>query len=182
MAKAKKTTKEISGVMDFRAAAYLPSDIFEGSPNIPSITEGESEKRIEHIKGQARAVEVAKENFKVAEKLHQAEEGASKAEFARVKADTGWSKFREAEILFQTQELKTLTTAQQKIQAQDRLDFDSGETVFLKQVLDLKTEGMQVDLQHATDLLELKRQTFANELTVSRQRLSERFERLIETA
>jgi len=165
--------------LNFSASNSLPTDLYTPASNVPSMSEGESQERIEHIKGQQRALDVAKENVKVVERLYSVEEAVSKASIAKVRSEIGWEKYRGELLNLEIQKIKTDSTAQQKLQVQAQYDFDVKQTQFHQEALNIKAEGLQADVNHARSLLELKIETFDKELQIARANLTARFDKLL---
>jgi hypothetical protein len=174
-----RVSKGEGAFLDFKASNSLPTDLYTPAADVPSISEGESQGKIEHIKGQQRALDVARENVKVAEKLYSVEEAVSKASVAKVKSEIGWEKYRGELINLEIQKIKTESTAQNKLQAQAQYEFDVKQTQFHQQALDIKAEGLEADVKHARSLLDLKLEAFGKELQVARKNLDARFEKLL---
>lgn len=150
----------VSEAPKFRASDYLPTDLFNVSSKVPYISESEYAERIEQIRGQLRAMEVAQENLKLSKQVLRTEGMAIDCEIEvannRVKVQdlsTVGVKLKQAQVKTSIEEAKLN-------ELQHDLHGYTQQASLKQQTWSIKLEGLQHDITVAQHLLNEKRKAF----------------------
>lgn len=153
-----------SRTTDFRAADYIPSDLFTASSSAPSITEVEYTERLEKIQGQIRAVKIVQENLVLVKELHVAEGIAIQGNIEVAKNAVLSEKLNTQAVKLQQAQTQT-DIERVRLQGQQiTLQGENASLPLHQQTWDLKLEGLQVDIEHARRVLAEKRQLLPQEV------------------
>jgi hypothetical protein len=152
------TTTATSGAgQQFRAADYLPGDLFSASSNAPSLSAEDFAARQEKIAGQLRAVKVAQSNLTLIRELQTAEGIGLEGHIIAAKNAVLGEKLTTQGVKLQQQ----VTTTDIERARLHGLEIDrQGERDSLplrQEAWDLKLEGLRADIDSARALLAEKR-------------------------
>ena len=153
-----RNASELEGIggVSFRAADYITGDIWVPNPAIPAIDEATHEKYKTQAEGQARSLEVASLNLKNINTLHKLEGQAAEIATTKKANETKWAKLEGAEIAYQAQ-LQANGEAQQRlIQATAKHQAATRETDYTTQLIGLKDQNFQLDIQQAQTMFNEK--------------------------
>lgn len=151
-----------TSIPQFRAGDYISSDVFVPG-NCPYIDEATYSQRLERIRGQQRAAEVATENLKLNRQLLKAEgvaiDGAIEVVNNQIKAQD----LRTAGVKYEAAKVKTGIEQQKLNILQHDLNGYTQEAQIKGEAWQLKIEGLQHDLTVARHLLAEKRASFSSQ-------------------
>lgn len=141
----------------FKAADYLPGDLFTASSNVPFISEAEFIERQEKIAGQVRAVKIVQGNLTLIRELQTAEgiglEGhiiAAKNAVLGEKLITQGVKLQQAQVSTDIDRARLQGLEIDRVGERDSLPLR-------QESWDMKLEGLRADIDTARNLLAEKR-------------------------
>lgn len=149
-----------TGIPQFRAGDYISDDVFVPG-NCPYIDEATYSQRLERIRGQQRAAEVATENLKLNRQLLKAEGVAIDGAIEVVNNHIKSQDLRTAGVKYEAAKVKTGIEQQKLTILQHDLNGYTQEAQIKGEAWQLKIEGLQHDLTVARHLLAEKRASFS---------------------
>jgi hypothetical protein len=161
------TRSNLAGVggVSFVASDYMTGDIWVPDARIPAIDEATYEARKTQAEGQSRSIEVASLNLKNIAGLHKLEGQAVDIAIAAKGNETRYAKLEGAEIGLQTQLQANGEATQRLMQAQAKHEAASRETGYTSELIGLKDQNFQLEIQQAQTLFSEKSARYRAQLT-----------------
>lgn len=163
---AARSASELAGIggVSFQAADYITGDIWAPNPAIPAIDEATYEAQLTQAQGQGRSIEVASQNLKNINGLHKLEGQAVDIAITAKGNETKYAKLEGADIDYQTQVAVNGEKSQKLAQAIAKHEAATRETGYTNELIGMKDENFQLEIQQARTLLNEKTARFKAQL------------------
>lgn len=160
-------TSELVGIggVSFRAADFITGDIWTPNPAIPAIDEATHEAQLTQAQGQGRSIAVAAQNLKNIQGLHGLEGQSVDIAIAAKANDTRYAKLEGADIDYQSQIQANGEKTQKLAQATAKHQSATRETGYTNELISMKDENFQLEIQQARMTLNEKTARFKAMLT-----------------
>ncbi len=157
---------ELSGIggVSFQADDYITGDIWTPNSAIPAIDETTYEQHKTQAEGQARSLEVAGLNLRNINSLHKLEGQAVDIAITAKSNETRYAKLEGAEIGLQTQLQANGEATQKLIQATAKHESATRETNYTNDLIGLKDENFQLDIEQARNMFSEKANRYRAQL------------------
>lgn len=152
------------GGVRFLAADCITGDIWVPNAAIPSIDEATYRSRKTQAEGQRRAIEVASLNLKNINDLHQLESHSIDIAISAKTNETQYAKLTGADIDYQTQLQVNGEKSQQLMQASAKHDSATRETGYTEQLIALKDQNFELEIQQAQNVFSEKASRYRAQL------------------
>jgi len=149
---------------DLMTADPMTKDIWVPGAAIPSIDEATYKVRKEQAEGQRRAIEVASLNLKNMNDLHQLEGQKINVAISAKTNETQNAKLAGVDIEYQTQLQVNGEKSQQLAQASAKHDSAARETGYTEQLLNLKDQNFELEVQQAQNVFAEKASRYRAQL------------------
>ncbi|MEO0708000.1 MAG: hypothetical protein AAF050_20370 [Cyanobacteria bacterium J06649_5] len=149
----------------FAAADCLSADIWVPSANIPALDEATYASQKAQAEAQRRAIEVANLNLKNMNDLHQLERRSLDVAISTKENETRTAQLTNADIDYQTQLEINGEKSEQLNQAAARREAAARETGYTDQLISLKDQNFELDIQQAQDVFAQKAAHYRAQLT-----------------
>ncbi|MEL6816132.1 MAG: hypothetical protein AAFP03_15190 [Cyanobacteria bacterium J06598_3] len=149
----------------FLAANYTSGDIWSPNAAIPAIDEATYHARKTQAEGQRRAIEVANLNLKNINDLQQLESQHVEVAISAKTTETRAAQLAGADIDYQRQVELNGEKSQQLMQASAKHEAATRETGYTRQLIDLKDQNFDLEIQQAQTVFAQKAARYRAQLT-----------------
>lgn len=155
----------VGGEVSFAADALMPGDIWSASSAIPTLDEATYAAQKAQAEAQRRAIEVASLNLKNINDLHELERQSIEAAIGAKTNETRNAQLTAAGIDYQTQLEMNGEKSQHLSQAAAKHQAASRETGYADQLIALKDQNFELEIQQAQNVFADKAARYRAQLT-----------------
>lgn len=156
---------EVGNGLSFRASELVSGKIWAPNTAIPELDEATYAAQKAQAEAQRRAIEVARLNLKNINDMHQLEQESINAAISAKANETKNAQLTSAEIDYQTQLEENGERSQRLAQAASRHQAATRETGYTDQLIALKDQNAELDIQQAQNIFAEKAARYRAQLT-----------------